>query len=413
MGLILILAIAVTIFIAYHKVMNVWYFSFKAFVLEIITILIISSFLAMILISALGSLVTTIGTILEKVFTVILFIIKWGLIFGVILLVGILIKNIFLNKSNINLDNDLKTSDNENKNNIWAPFKKDMELIIKDKKNITIVVLIIIALIAIINNVFSKEGSKEYYIDMVKNMESGLDGYTLEDFLKSTFEEYGIEPNIEWDYIEDKKIVSVTVSDNTNSMSRYYSVKNAPDKIEEVYIDGSLVNEDLSNAIGDVVDDRDYSSEYKEDEINSKDLEDSENQNLDQDNNHVYGTHEENDLEKIFFGYMRMEILENKYDTEELKDLLLNTKFAGFIDTIGECLNQHLEEIEYNIQQAERGTSIYIKGYCDEVGIYLNLTMSIDNDGKVSLSKIRQGNYNTEISISDQMKIARIIFNFQ
>ena len=116
MGLILILLIAIVIFVAYHKAVKVWYFSFDAFIKEIITILIISSFLAMILISLLGSLLTTIGTILGRVFTVILFVVKWGLIIGIILLVGVFIKNIFFkgqNKNDVNLDNDLKTEGEE------------------------------------------------------------------------------------------------------------------------------------------------------------------------------------------------------------------------------------------------------------------------------------------------------------
>ena len=111
MGLILILIISVVIFITYHKVMNVWYFSFKAFILEIITILIISSFLAMILISLLGSLLTFIGSILGKLLTIILSIVKWGIIIGIIFLIGVFIKNIFFkykNKIDINSDNDLK-----------------------------------------------------------------------------------------------------------------------------------------------------------------------------------------------------------------------------------------------------------------------------------------------------------------
>lgn len=107
MGLILILIISVVIFITYHKVMNVWYFSFKAFILEIITILIISSFLTMILIS----LLTFIGSILGKLLTIILSIVKWGIIIGIIFLIGVFIKNIFFkykNKIDINSDNDLK-----------------------------------------------------------------------------------------------------------------------------------------------------------------------------------------------------------------------------------------------------------------------------------------------------------------
>lgn len=415
---ILVLIIAVVIYTVYHKVMKVYYFSGKAFINEIIMILIISSFLAMILMALLGSAISfifsSIGKLIGFILTAIVFIVKWGLIIGGIVLVGILIKSIFLkDKNNVNLDSDLKIDDNEIKNNIWAPFKKSIELIIKDKKKLIIFVFAIIGLIAISSNTFSQKGSKEYYINMVKNMESGLDGYTLEEFLESTFKEYGIEPNIEWNYIEDKQIVSVTLSDNTNSISRYYSVKNAPNNIEEVYIDGSSVNEHLSNVIGEVLDDRYYSSEYKEDEVNDKELDDIENENLEQNNSHVYGTNEENDLERMFSGYGNRNEIENKYDTEELKKYLLGTKFSGFLDTIGECLNEHLEEVEYNILQAERGTSIYIKGYCDEVGTYLNLTMSIDNNDKVSLKQIRQGMYNTEIDMSDQIKIARIIFNFQ
>ena len=111
MELILTLVMAVFIFITYHKFVNVWYFSFKGFISEIIVILFISIFLCSILSSLLGTLLITIGSILGKVFTIILFIVKWGLIIGGILLIGLFIKSIFLKDKN--LDNDLKIEKEE------------------------------------------------------------------------------------------------------------------------------------------------------------------------------------------------------------------------------------------------------------------------------------------------------------
>lgn len=292
-------------------------------------------------------------------------------------------------------------------NDMWAPFKKDIELIIKNKKKLIVVVLGIIVLIAIWTNVFSKKGSKEYYIDMVKNMESGLDGYTLEEFLKSTFEEYGIEPNMEWDYIEDKQIVSVTLSDNTNSMSRYYSVKNAPDNIEEVYIDGSSVNEHLSNVIGDALDDRYYSSEYKGEDINDKEFGNKENEVL-EDIEDNYGYYKPNDLGEKYVTYMSENLAHD--DIETIKETVLEMFFMNCSNTIGDSLNNYLEDIQFSDYQTEKGTTITIKGYSDKVGNDLMVSILATYEGDVYLTEIRQGKNNTMMDMSTQLKIADDMF---
>lgn len=408
---ILVLIIAVVIYTVYHKVMKVYYFSGKAFINEIIMILIISSFLAMVLMALLGSAISfifsSIGKLIGFILTAIVFIVKWGLIIGGIVLVGILIKSIFLkDKNNVNLDSDFKIDDNEIKNNIWAPFKKSIELIIKDKKKLIIFVFVIIGLIAISYNTFSQKGSKEYYINMVKNMESGLDGYTLEEFLESTFKEYGIEPNIEWNYIEDKQIVSVTLSDNTNSISRYYSVKNAPNNIEEVYIDGSSVNEHLSNVIGDALDDRDYSSNYKDD-VNDKEFENKENESLEviEEN---YGYYKPNELGEKYVTYMSESLA--KDDIKTIKETVLEMFFVNCSNTIGDSLNNYLEDIQFSDYQTEKGTTITIKGYSDKVGNDLMVSILATFEGDVYLTEIRQGKNNTMMDISTQLKIADDIF---
>jgi hypothetical protein len=404
---ILVLIIAAVIYIIYHKVMKVYYFSGKAFISEIIMILIISVFLAMILFSLLGSAITfifsSIGNLIGGILSSILFILKWGLIICGIVLGSTLIKSIlFKDKNNVNLDSNLKIDDNEMKNNICAPFKKSIELIRKDKKKLVIFVIAIIGLIAINSNTFSLKDSKEYYINMVKNMESGLDGYTLEEFLKSTFKEYGIEPNIEWNYIEDKQIVSVTLSDNTNSISRYYSVKNAPDNIEEVYIDGSSVNENLSNVIGDALEDRYYSSNYKDDDVNDK-----ENDTLEviEEN---YGYYKPNELGEKYATYMS-ESLAND-DIETIKETVLEMFFINCSNTIGYSLNNYLEDIQFSDYQTEKGNTITIKGYSNKVGSNLMISILATYEGNVYLTEIRQGENNTMLDMSTQLEIADDMF---
>lgn len=109
---VLVLIISVIIYTGYHKVMKVYYFSGKAFINEILMILIISSFLAMILIALLGSAISfifsSIGKLIGFILTAIVFIVKWGAIIGGIVLIGAFIKKIFFkDKNNININLEL------------------------------------------------------------------------------------------------------------------------------------------------------------------------------------------------------------------------------------------------------------------------------------------------------------------
>ena len=89
---ILVLIIAGIIYSGYHKVMDVYYLSGKAFFSEIIMILIISCFLAMILISLCGAglqfVLTLIGNIIAFLFSSIWIIIK-VLFIGTLLFISI------------------------------------------------------------------------------------------------------------------------------------------------------------------------------------------------------------------------------------------------------------------------------------------------------------------------------------
>lgn len=301
-------------------------------------------------------------------------------------------------------------------NNIWVPFKKEIELIIKNKKKVIGVVLSIIFLIVIWTNVFLKKGSKEYYIDMVKNMESGLDGYTLEELLKSIFEEYVIEPNIKWDYIEDKQIVSVTISDNdNNSESRYYSVKNGPSNIEEVYMDGSSVNENLYNIVGNVLDEKYYSSEdnYEEnnyEEDNDKETEDIINETLVlQEDDYNYGSYIVNELGNKYSTYAGINTIKDN-DIETIKEILLDMNFIGCSNNIGDSLKNYFEDIQFNEYQTEKGVTINISGYSEKLENDLMLSILATYKGDVYLTEIRQGKSNSMIDISSQLEIAENIF---
>ncbi|MDB1949638.1 hypothetical protein PMY35_17705 [Clostridium tertium] len=281
-------------------------------------------------------------------------------------------------------------------NDMLNPFKKEIELIIKNKKKLIVVVLSIIVCIAILSNVFSKKGSKEYYINMVKNMDSPIDGYNFEEFLNMISEDSNSE--IEWDYEENKKVVSVSIIENGIDSTRYYSVKNGSSNIEEVYIDGSSVNDNLSNVIGDAFD--------KED-VKDKEFENKENESLEgvEEN---YGYYKPNELGEQYVTYMSNSLAND--DIETIKETVLEMFFMNCSNSIGDSLNNYLEDIKFSDYQTEKGTTITIKGYSNKLGNDLMVSILATYEGNVYLTEIREGKSNTMIDISTQLKIANDIF---
>ena len=75
-----------------------------------------------------------------------------------------------------------------------------------------------------------------------------------------------------------------------------------------------------------------------------------------------YGTYKGNELGEEFYGNIRIDKLENKYDVEEIKEAVLDTKFIGTSNKIGKSLDKYLENITYDMQSATIATSMTIKG---------------------------------------------------
>ena len=236
------------------------------------------------------------------------------------------------------------------------------------------------------------EEGKEYYINLVKNMDSGLEGYTLEELLKSTFEEYGIEPNIEWDYIEDKQIVSVTLSNNTNSISRYYLVKNAPNNIEEVYIDGSSINENLSNVIGEALDERYSSSEYNDEEFNDEEVECDINGN---NSGYLDGFEYELTGEEFKANYSQ--------NTDSLFYALQECKLDGKTKVKDSKLMNNTIELEWNeLHTTEKGTVIEILYTRDDYLSY-SITLLFTHDGVVSVTNMEAPGRSLKMTKDDKL----------
>lgn len=240
-----------------------------------------------------------------------------------------------------------------------------------------------------LQNVVDNLFLKHYYIYELKSMDSPTGVGTLKDYVNSNF------TNVEWDFErnDNEKLVTVSGNESGSEWKFYYSISDGYISLKSLTADGQPLTEYIDNKVDSLT------------EVQSEEA--IEEPEVPED----YGTYKGNELGEEFYGNIRIDKLENKYDVEEIKEAVLDTKFIGTSNKIGKSLDKYLENITYDMQSATLGTSMTIKGYSQELATDVMINITITNVGGVYLSGIRQGTNNTLIDMPTQLKMADNIFN--
>lgn len=253
------------------------------------------------------------------------------------------------------------------------------------------------------------------YIDIVKN--GSFDNYPNVE-IGEAFEIYFDNPK--WRYfVSDKDIdvveftgkcmydnaevtalIQFTIDNNSRFEAKYFSMNDVSQNLLMLYglidvvMEDSNTNEILDSSYNNI----DEEIVNKESEV-LEDIEDIEDN---------YGYYKPNDLGEKYVTYMSENLAHD--DIETIKETVLEMFFMNCSNTIGDSLNNYLEDIQFSDYQTEKGTTITIKGYSDKVGNDLMVSILATYEGDVYLTEIRQGKNNTMMDISTQLKIADDIF---
>ena len=245
-----------------------------------------------------------------------------------------------------------------------------------------------------LQNVVDNLFLKHYYIYEVKSMDSPDGQGTLKDFVNLNF------ANVKWDFEreDDEKIVSVSGIESGTEWIINYSINDGYIKFKDMTADGQPLENYIDNKIDSILS-GDVEIESNNNTISDQEVSPSYYNGTEL--NYKYSTYIEYNIEDLDLS-----------DTEKLKEIILESKFVICPKyTIGDALENDLKDIEYDIYQTEKGTSIVAKGNSKSQKIKLTISILLKYDGKLYLDTIRSGENNTLLDIDSQIKIADKIFN--
>lgn len=242
-----------------------------------------------------------------------------------------------------------------------------------------------------LQNVVDNLFLKHYYIYSVKMMDSPEGVGTLKDYVNANF------ADIKWDFEreEDEKVVSVSGILEGNRWELDYSIADGMITPKAVLVDGeSLLGDGTMFPI-----ENEYEEEYEpvvEEPIEQPVI-------VDQKPAEVSMEYFININDKIKGVPLD--------DLEAFKEIILESKFEQSKKSVGDCLDKYLDDVEYQIYQTEKGTSLVVKGFSSKDGQDLNISLLLSYGGDLSILSIRSGINNSMMDMETQLKIAGNIFN--
>lgn len=246
-----------------------------------------------------------------------------------------------------------------------------------------------------LQNVVDNLFLKHYYIYETKTIEIPDAHITLGDYINENL------ANVKWDFRreEDAKYVTVSGNYDGNRWGIEYIIKDDFITYNTVLLDGQpLEGGELIFPIGN-----EYSEGYYEE------YEPVVEEPIEQP---VVVDQKPAEVSMEYFININDKIKGVPLDDlETFKEIILESKFEQSKKSVGDCLDKYLDDVEYQIYQTEKGTSLVAKGFSSKDGQDLNVSLLLSYGGDLSILSIRSGINNSMMDMETQLKIAGNIFD--